>query len=231
MVTVMPMAARSERMSSSSAASSASPFCDARRGRSRQQSTIREQRCRCWRVRGQRARRLPRARVGRQRRTAASSGGCGARAVTCTMNLAVSAWQSADAWACEPTKRQVADSADSASAAERMVAGDAVAECVRECRRRCCRCVQKARRLMRVGCGQTISEPSDALSRFRTSHRKSLLRFVVGVGRCLSLLWSAEDARWHHPATLVFLKGAASSGKLGEQPSAPLALKPAHGAG
>ena len=45
---------------------------------------------------------------------------------TCTMNFAVSAWQPADAcWACEPTKRQVAESADSATV--RMVVVVAVA--------------------------------------------------------------------------------------------------------
>ena len=38
------------------------------------------------------------------------------------MNFAVSAWQSADAWACEPTKRQVAESAESAAVGMCMVA-------------------------------------------------------------------------------------------------------------
>ena len=41
---------------------------------------------------------------------------------TCTMNFAVSAWQSADAWACEPTKRHVAESAESAAVGMCMVA-------------------------------------------------------------------------------------------------------------
>ena len=51
----------------------------------------------------------------RGQRRAEAEGAAAAWHVTSTMNFAVSAWQSADAWACEPTKRQVAESADSAT--------------------------------------------------------------------------------------------------------------------
>ena len=74
---------------------------------------------------GQRARGPSLRARGQQR--AEAEGAAAAWHATCTMNFAVSAWQSADAWACEPTKRQVAESAESASAVERMVAAVAVA--------------------------------------------------------------------------------------------------------
>ena len=68
---------------------------------------------------GQRVHASLRAR-GQQR--AEAEGAAAAWHATCTMNFAVSAWQSADAWACEPTKRQVAESAESAAVGMCMVA-------------------------------------------------------------------------------------------------------------
>ena len=53
------------------------------------------------------------------------------------MNFAVSAWQSADAWACEPTKRQVAESAESAAVGMCMVAAVVAAGVLRASGRLC----------------------------------------------------------------------------------------------
>ena len=69
---------------------------------------------------GQRARGPSLRARGQQR--AEAEGAAAAWHATCTMNFAVSAWQSADAWACEPTKRQVAESAESAAVGMCMVA-------------------------------------------------------------------------------------------------------------
>ena len=88
---------------------------------------------------GQRARGSSLRARGRQR--AEAEGAAAAWRATCTMNFAVSAWQSADAWACEPTKRQVAESAESAAVGMCMVAAVVAAGMLRVSGRfrLCCR--------------------------------------------------------------------------------------------